>query len=376
MSFSTPSFDWGQRRGRLSRMIWCAAALVSGMGCVGRPQWGTSSRALQERISPEKKQRLRMFVYWRMFINERGGAWPLFCLAGLPLSTTITPSHFGPSSQSTPASLSAFATSIDITPVLFPITTMVSTTATPGGDSLAVDVASAATTTLQAPQPLPPTGFVSCPTQHGLGRSGLGSANDENLFQAIMSAIASRLECLSLSDEPALESPTTTVRYPVYTATPARTPSTPSRNSARPRLLNLKPKLFGKLSKGFKAGLQKSLLKRGNTKKTGAPIPPLPVSPCSPVEHQGSLIGRIVESRGGLSVSDANPYSRDTRFQELFDFTVRAPPTHTIVKSTFLQPGFSDAFSSTSSTVRTAGDEVADDTMDEDEQQPPSARSD
>ncbi|KIO31386.1 hypothetical protein M407DRAFT_19528 [Tulasnella calospora MUT 4182] len=245
---------------------------------------------------------------------------------------------------------------------------MVSTRATHGGDSLAVDVASAATTTLQAPQPLPPTGFVSCPTHHGLG---LKSANDENLLQAIMSSISYRLEKLSLSDEPVLESPTTVVCYPVYTATPAGTDPTPSKHSARPSLRNIKPRLLGKLSNALKAGLRKSFGKRANTKKTeAAPIPPLPVSPCSPVEYDDSLIGKIVDVLGGLPVSDAleaNPYNRDTRFHGLFAFTVRAPPTHQVGNTTFLQPGSSDPALSTS-------DEVADDSMDQDQQQPPSAR--
>ncbi|KIO16216.1 hypothetical protein M407DRAFT_34145, partial [Tulasnella calospora MUT 4182] len=248
---------------------------------------------------------------------------------------------------------------------------MVSSTATRGGDSFAVDVALAATTTLEAPQPLPPSGFVSCPTQHGLGRS-----NDENLLQAIVRSISYRLEKLSLSDEPALESPTTTIGYPVYTATPAGTDSTPSKNSARPSLRNIKPKLLGNFSNALKAGLQKSIRKRANTKKNHAPIPPLPVSPCSPVEHQESLIGQIVDHLDGLPASDAleaNPYSRDTRFHELFTFAVRGTPGQEATNPTFLQP-VSPATSSSTSTVPTLGDFVANDSMDEDEQQPPSAR--
>ncbi|KIO17635.1 hypothetical protein M407DRAFT_32676 [Tulasnella calospora MUT 4182] len=296
-------------------------------------------------------------VYWRIFINERGNEiQPAEVFLILPPS----PIAFGSSSQSTPASIAVLTTSIDINPVFFHITMMVSSTATRGGDSFAVDVASAVTTTLQAPQPLPPSGFVSCPTQHGLGRS-----NDENLLQAIVRSISYRLEKLSLSDEPVLESHTTAECYPVYTATPAGTDPTPSKHSARPSLRNIKPRLLGKLSNGLKAGLQKSIRKRANTKKTRTLIPPLPVSPCPPVEHEETLIGQTVESRSGLLLSgalEANLDSRDPPFQLLFAFAARAPPTHETVNTTFLQPGSSDA------------SPVADDSMDEDRQQPPLAR--
>ncbi|KAG8910742.1 hypothetical protein FRC00_007618, partial [Tulasnella sp. 408] len=210
-------------------------------------------------------------------------------------------------------------------------------------------------------------------------RSGLKSLNDENLLQAIMSSISYRLEKLSLSDDPVLESPTPTVNSPVQPATPVGTDSTLSKIPVRPRLVHIKPKLFERLSNSVKAGLYRSIKKRRDLKKPQAPIPPLPATQCSPIEQQYSLMGQRVQTMGDLWVSDlteANPHSRDARFQEPSAFAAQGNPDQQGANTTFAQAWSSDISPSTStSTVWTLGDEVTDDAMEEDEQPSPSPPS-
>ncbi|KAG8915319.1 hypothetical protein FRC00_005688 [Tulasnella sp. 408] len=255
---------------------------------------------------------------------------------------------------------------------------MLSSTATRCGHPPGVHAASTSNPTPPTLLPPPPTGFLACPTQHGLGRTSLQSSNEEKLLQAIISSISCRLEKLSLSDDPVLESATPTVLSPVYIETPAGTHSTPSQHPVRSRLVDTKAKLFERLSNGLKAGLYRSMKKRRDLKKHQAPIPPPPASRCSLADHQDYLLGRRVPAMGGLSVSDStevNANSRDTMFQGLSAFAVQGTPAPEAINPTFLEPWSSDTSPSTStSTVWTLGDEVTDDTMDEDEQPSPSPR--
>ncbi|KAG8959545.1 hypothetical protein FRC00_001471 [Tulasnella sp. 408] len=194
-----------------------------------------------------------------------------------------------------------------------------------------------------------------------------------------MSSISYRLEKLSLSDDPALESSTPTVNTPVQPATPVATDSTMSKIPVRPRLVHIKPKMFERLSNSVKAGLYRSMKKRRDLKKPQAPIPPLPTSQCSLVEQQYSPIGQRLQAMGGLWVSDlteANPHRRDARFQEPSAFAAQGNPNQQGTNTTFPQPWSSDTSPSTStSTLWTLGDEVTDDAMEEDERSSPSPPS-
>ncbi|KAG8916938.1 hypothetical protein FRC01_002771 [Tulasnella sp. 417] len=208
--------------------------------------------------------------------------------------------------------------------------------------------------------------------QHGLGRSCLDAANDDKVLQAIVSSMTARFGHLSLVERPLVVSPSPTVLAPVNTTTPAGTVPSPSAPlpSAIRELLRTRRKLLHKLSAtGFKlrARLSKGVPKA--RKRTEAPIPSCTDSPFSLVRYEDLFTTQLVDFEGRLSRSDA----QEAGLPPVVTFAVQPNQVQPPVNPTVLQPLPSDAPPYTfSSTVGTTEDEVADETMEDNESQPPS----
>ncbi|KAG8919127.1 hypothetical protein FRC01_001470, partial [Tulasnella sp. 417] len=99
-----------------------------------------------------------------------------------------------------------------------------------------------------------------------------------------------------------------------------------------------------------------------------APIPSSPAFQPPPINYEDNFAGQVDDSSDDFSTSD----DLEARLPPMFSFAVRQPPAQQFLDPTFLHPMSSNSAPPTSSwTTWRARDELADEIIDEFEQQPP-----